>query len=120
MPVLWFQGPDGAPFQFKCMQGIHVPRLAVYLQLAPSPLMLNGMVVDYDSSTGYSPLPDLQEALGEHAGTTRESAIQVTGQPAGEPARGTCKFTQDRRSSPAAAGLMMLSRKLHTAAWSTL
>ncbi len=106
MPLLlWFKGPDVAPFKYTSVQGINIPKVAAEVQLEPSSVKLNGVVIDYDSSTGYFPFPDLQAVLGEDAGTTPESAIQVTGQPAGEPSGETacaCKgvhgFTGDCRS----------------------
>jgi hypothetical protein len=78
MSVLWFQGPDGPPFPFQRGQGIHIPRLARKLKLEPSPLELNGVVVDYDSSTGYMFTAEFLDGRG----TTQESAIRVTGEPA--------------------------------------
>jgi hypothetical protein len=99
--VLLFQGPDGPPFPFQRGQGIHIPRLARKLKLEPSPLELNGVVVDYDSSTGYMFTAEFLDGRG----TTQESAIRVTGEPAGEPTGETacaCKgvhgFTRDCRS----------------------
>lgn len=80
MPVLWFKGPDGNPFRVQCQLGIHVPRLADKLHLKASPLELNGVVVDFDSSTGYM----VDTTFLADCGATPDSAIQVTGQPVGE------------------------------------
>jgi hypothetical protein len=80
MSLRWFKGPDGDPFQVQCRLGIHVPRLADELHLKASPLKLNGVVVEFDSSTGYM----VDTTFLADLGATRASAIQVTGQPAGE------------------------------------
>lgn len=81
MSLRWFKGPDGDPFQVQCRPGLHVPGLADELHLKARPLKLNGVVVEFDSSTGYM----VDTAFLADLGATRESAIQVTGQPAGEP-----------------------------------
>ncbi|WIA17756.1 hypothetical protein OEZ85_009269 [Tetradesmus obliquus] len=78
MSLRWFKGPDGDPFQVQCAAGIHIPRIADTLDLKASGLKLNGVVVDFNGSTGYM----LDIAFLADLGATRESAIQVTGQPA--------------------------------------
>jgi hypothetical protein len=79
----WFQGPGGQPFRFQCgAHGLHIPRLAAELQLQPSPLKVNGVVVDHDPDTGYLSRDDAQ-AICQGLGDTPETAIPVTGQPAG-------------------------------------
>jgi hypothetical protein len=102
MSLRWFKGPDGVPFQVKCVLGIHVPRIAHHLHLKARRLMLNGVVVEFDSSTGYM----VDTAFLADRGATRASAIQVTGQPAGELSaincacvKGLCACTQDRHAS---------------------
>lgn len=99
MSLLWFQGPAGKPFQFQCgSQGIHFPSLAYKLHLKPRPLELNGVVVDFDSSSGYMFAVDFLGGLG----TSKDSPIPVTGQPAGErptqlKSEGVCVDAQYRR-----------------------
>jgi hypothetical protein len=84
MPLYWFKGPVGEPFQFQCgPDGIHVPRLADEVKLKPSPLKLNGVVVDFDKGSGYLSIQDAQEFIQDLGGST-ETAIPVDGQPAGE------------------------------------
>lgn len=102
MSLRWFKGPDGDPFQVQCAAGIHIPRIADTLDLKASGLKLNGVVVDFNGSTGYM----LDIAFLADLGATRESAIQVTGQPAGEPSaincacfKGWCTSPQDRHAS---------------------
>jgi hypothetical protein len=85
MVLLWFAGPHGQPFRFQCGdQGIHIPRLAERLQFKPSPLELDGVVVDYNSDTGYMQLEAAQEFLAAGRGDAADNAILVTGQSAGE------------------------------------
>jgi hypothetical protein len=118
MSLRWFKGPDGDPFQVQCRQGIHVPRLADELHLKPSPLKLNGVVVEFDSSTGYM----FDTAFLADLGVTHESAIQVTGQPAGEPSainctcvKGLCVDPQERHASSHVAAADVSSRQQEAA-----
>ena len=116
MSLLWFKGPDGDPFQVLCERGLHVPGLADELHLKARPLKLNGVVVEFDSSTGYM----FDTAFLADLGATRESAIQVTGQPAGEPSaincacvKGLCVDPQERHASSHVAAADVSSTQSH-------
>jgi hypothetical protein len=117
MSLRWFKGPDGDPFQVQCQLGIHVTRLADKLHLEASPIKLNGVVVEFDSSTGCM----FDTAFLADLGATRESANQVTGQPEGEPSannftwvNGLCVDPQARQASSHAAAADVSSRQCIT------
>jgi hypothetical protein len=75
------------------------------------------VVVEFDSSTGYM----VDTAFLADLGATRESAIQVTGQSAGEPSaikcaciKGLCVDSQERHASSHVAAADVSSRQFIT------